>query len=332
MLATGVLALTLGACGAAARVADGVRVASTAPAQSGAPAVAETPCGAAAPATAAQAAGFAAQRIYKSELSSPEVSADRHQVESDGQLLSALAGNGSVGEAVTRLVYSGTHIVRLRVTRGGAVLADVGGPYIIAPVSGTLRLGGRTVGHYTLSVQDDLGYVKLESRFIGFPLIITQGGRRVPLEGTIAPGSTFIPTHGPLRYHGAGYETFSFAALAFPSGSLKVTVLVPRPASSTAGCARVRAIQLGQIAHTTWDRFARVEGPPSSFVKVAHGLTAGLIYIRSGAHQIAGSSRPGPGRLPDSGTVSYRGHTYEVTSFPAHIASGSVRIYQLVLP
>ena len=81
---------------------------------------------------------------------------------------------------MTSLVYSHTHIVRLRVTRGGTVLADVGGPYIIAPVSGLLRVHGRTVARYVLSVQDDLGYVKLETRYIGFPLLLRRGAQRIP--------------------------------------------------------------------------------------------------------------------------------------------------------
>ena len=52
----------------------------------------------------------------------------------------------AVTEAVHGLVYSHTHIVRLRVLQGGRLLADIGGPYIIAPVGGSLRFHGRVVG------------------------------------------------------------------------------------------------------------------------------------------------------------------------------------------
>jgi hypothetical protein len=55
-----------------------------------------------------------------------------------------------------------------------------------------------------------------------------------------------------------------------------------------------------------------------------------LIYIRAGSHQFAGSSRPGPSKLPSQGTVTYRGLSYAVASFTAPSESGHVRIYQLV--
>ena len=49
----------------------------------------------------------------------------------------------------------------------GNLLADFGGPYVIAPVSGTLKDDGRVIGSYVLSVQDDAGVVKLAHDFIG---------------------------------------------------------------------------------------------------------------------------------------------------------------------
>jgi hypothetical protein len=331
------LGLTLGACGTASGVASTAQGGSAAGPGEGAAAktatiAPEAPCGAAAASVTADAAGHAAQAIYGAELASPETSADRHQVESDSGLLSAMSsGNAAaITEAVTRLVFSGTHIVRLRVTRGSSVLADVGGPYILAPTGGELRLGGRTLGHYLLSVQDDSGYVKLETRFIGLPVLLQRDGRRVPLEGTITPGSSVIPSHGPVRFHGASWETFSFLALAFPSGRLKITLLVPPPPSSSAGCASIKADELSRVAHTAWNRFNHVGIAPGGYITTVDGLTGGLNYVYSGSQELAGSTHPGPGRLPSSGTVSYRGRTYMVRSFASHTAAGSVRLYQLL--
>ena len=51
--------------------------------------------------------------------------------------------------------------------------------------------------------------------------------------------------------------------------------------------------------------------------------------MRAGSHQLAASSGAGPRQLPDSGTITYRGKTYAVTSFPAPGEAG-VRIYLLV--
>ena len=156
------LATMLGACGASGQ---GASAATTPPVRSDAAtvsAVTKAPksprvsCGAGAPETLAKTAGRVAMQIYAHELTGSGVRADQRQVESNGPLLNALASGNLAGvrEAVTSLVYSHTHIVRLRVLQGNTVQADVGGPYIIAPVSGSLRFHGRTVGHYLLSVQD----------------------------------------------------------------------------------------------------------------------------------------------------------------------------------
>ncbi len=297
-----------------------------------APAIPGPACGPATGKTLAASAGLVATRIYKRELASTGVRADQSQVEMNTPLLSALAsGNrAAVKEAVTRLVFSGTHIVRLRVTRGGVVLADVGGPYILAPVGASLRFQGRTVGSYLLSVQDDLGYVKLETRFIGLPLILLQGSRRVPLEGTL-PGPASIPEHGSVSSGGKSYEAFSFKATAFPSGPLRISLLIPVPASLAANsCAQIKVSELGGIARRLWRRFALAQAAPLVFIHSVQSLIGGLGYVRSSSGQLAGSTQPGPRRLPDGGTVSYRGVTYGVSSFSARSAGTPVRVYMLV--
>jgi hypothetical protein len=265
-------------------------------------------------------------------VSSPEVRRDQHQVESYGPLLSALGGGNraAVSEAVTSLVFSHTHVVRLRVSQGGSLVADVGGPLILAPVGGSLRFHGRTVGHYLLSVQDDSGYAKLESRYVGYPLIMRQGAHRLPVEGTFSPAGTFIPDRGPVSFHGANYQVFSFAAQAYPSGSLRISMLVPGSAASSASCAIVRIAELNRISQRIWRRFMMVGAPLSAFVSTMGSLVGALSYVRSGSRQLSGTTRPGPPRLPAEGTVRYHGSTYLVFSFAATAQGVPVRAYQLV--
>jgi len=333
------LATSLTSCGATGETtistaAHRVQTARTARAAAADPAsITGPPCGPAAPKVLAETVGRAAMQIYAREHSSSGVRADENQVEAFAPLLSALAsGNrASVKEAVTRLVYSGTHIVRLRVTQSGVLLADVGGPYILAPVGGNLRFRGRTVGRYLLSVQDDLGYVKLESRYIGMPLVLHMGSRRVPLEGSLAPGPAVIPDLGPVRYRGVSYEAFSFKAEAYPQGPLRISLLIPLPRSlSSSSCAAIKVTTLGRIAQRLWLRFSLAGAPPSAYVHSSQALTASLSYVRSGPRQLAGSTQPGPPHLPDHGSVRYRGVTYGVSSFPARTVAGSVRVYLLV--
>lgn len=276
-----------------------------------------------------------ATRIYVNELSSSEVFHDKRQVESYSPLLNALeSGNrAAVREAVTSLVFSHTHVVRLRVSRGGEVLADVGGPEILAPVSGTLRSGSRTVGRYVLSVQDDLGYVKLVTRFTGVPLLLRKGSHTLAVEGAINPGPASIPSHGPVSYRNRTYESFSLDAQAFPSGRLRISLLVPVPgALSHSTCSQIKVAELGDVARRISLRFMLSRANFSSYIKATAPLTGGLIYIHSGSTQLAGSTHPGPTRLPERGTVSYRGSTYGVFSFTTGTEVGQVRIYQLVRP
>ncbi len=272
-------------------------------------------------------------QIYSHELSGPGVRADERQVESNGPLLNALANGNLTGirEAVTSLVYSHTHIVRLRVVQGNTVQADIGGPYIIAPVSGSLRFHRRTVGHYLLSVQDDLGYVKLEMRYLGLPLVLQMGALRLPLEGTLAAAPASIPNLGPVTYRGASYEAFSFEAMAFPQGKLRISLLVPLPHSLAAeSCTAIKLSELARIAQLVWHRYSLASAPSSAYVNQVRSLTGGLSYVRSTTKQLAGSTRPGPTRLPNQGTVKYRGATWQVSSFSSHTPGGPVRVYVLV--
>jgi hypothetical protein len=286
------------------------------------------PCGGEAGAVAAHSASDVARRIYQLELSSPEVRANRRQVESNEPLLRAMTAGepAAIRSAVTALVFSGTHIVRLRVIAHGAVLADVGGPYIIAPVGGVLRFQGRSVGRYLLSVQDDLGYVKLEQRFIGAPMSLRSGGRRVPVEGTIA---TSPPLSGPASYAGASYQAVSFTARAFPSGSLGVTLLVAAPASSSQSCRTVAERELFSIGERVWRRFIAVSAPLTAYAHTLGSLTGASVFVRAGSRQLAGSTSPRP-PLRDSGSVRWRGRLYDIGSFPSHVAGRRVRVFQLL--
>jgi hypothetical protein len=280
----------------------------------------------------ARAAGSAATRIYRQELASTGVRAVQNQVEGYAPLLRALASenHAAIREAVTNLVFSHTHIVRLRVISRKGMLTDVGGPYIIAPVAGTLRLHGHSVGRYVLSVQDDLGYVKLESRYVGAPIVLHMGTRRLPIEGTAAITPAGLPAVAPVSYRGSSFEAFSLDARAFPTGSLHVTLLVPTShVKATTSCDAIAAAELGQIGQRIWARYALASAPSAAYVRAIANLTGGLAYVREGAHLIAGSSRRAPRALPQEGTAQYRGLTYRVSSFPVRVAARTARVYLL---
>ncbi len=118
------------------------------------------------------------------------------------------------------------HIVRVRATTpNGRLIGDVGGPFVLAPVSRTIRsAGGRDLGRVTLSVQDDAGYIKLMRRFTGAGVVLRTGDGVVP-GSSAAPAA--IPARGRTAVGGRSYATYAFTTRAFPSRHLRVALLVP---------------------------------------------------------------------------------------------------------
>jgi hypothetical protein len=291
------------------------------------------PCGAAAPVVLANAAGSVAQRIYASEARSSETESDKRQVEGYGPLLSAVRNgeHAAIEAAVHGLVYSHTHIVRLRVSSGSRVLADIGGPYILAPVSGTLRSNGRTIARFVFSVQDDLGYVKLVTRFTGAPLILRTDSGQVPVPGQLSPGPAKIPDRGAVSYRGRSYQAYSFNARAYPSGRLRVSLLLAiAPGLSKQTCAAVNAQELALVAQRISRRFSLSRSTFAPYIRLVHTMTDALVYVRAGGRTLAGSTRSTPPRLPSTGALRWRGVSYEARSFHAPSSLGRVGVFVLV--
>lgn len=151
------------------------------------------------------------------------------RVQHDRALLLAVASRDREAARVAIDALLNQHIVRLRVNAGGRLLRDVGGPYVLAPVRAPLRLNGRQIGSFVLSIQDDLGYLKLAQRLAGAQVVIQRGSR--PVMSSLRPAPANPPASGPLRYGGHSYRAFTLQAQAFPSGPLEITLLIPLPYS-----------------------------------------------------------------------------------------------------
>jgi hypothetical protein len=151
-----------------------------------------------------------------------------HRVQHNRALLSAVAHDDP---AATKLAIDNLlneHVVRLRVlTAGGQLLSDVGGPFVLAPRRAPLRLNGRTIGSFVLSIQDDLGYLLLAQRLAGLDVVMHRGAQVV--MSSFHPAPAHVPATGSFHYKGHTFRVFTLAAEAFPSGPLRITVLIPIP-------------------------------------------------------------------------------------------------------
>lgn len=189
------------------------------------------PASACAPTTAettADTIGASAVSIYREEQSGSRARAVVRDFERSRSFQNAVAtGDAPATEAaIVAFFKTSLHVVRVRATLGGRLVADVGGPHVLAPTGGSVRdAQGHLVGHFLLSVQDDLGYEILAHRFTGAQVLLRQGTHRI--MGTLSPGPARVPDRGQIVYRGVAYQAYSFSAEAFPSGTLRVSLLIP---------------------------------------------------------------------------------------------------------
>ena len=171
-----------------------------------------------------------ASLIYKAEAGRRTLPQIR-RVQRNLPLLDAVARRdvAATTAAVKRLLNE--HIVRLRVSAGGRLLSDVGGPYVLAPVSSELRLRGRTIGSFVLSIQDDEGYLRLVRRLAGLDVLMYMNPAHHPqlVKNSLGPAPGAVPASGPYRYRGRTFRVLTVHGTAFPSGPLLIRVLIPIP-------------------------------------------------------------------------------------------------------
>jgi hypothetical protein len=177
--------------------------------------------------TRVETLGHVGERIYGEELHSRAVSNTIRHIEESVSFRRAVAAAdpAAATAAIEGFFAQHIHVVRVRVTIGGRLLVDVGGPFALAPLHGTLRSNGRVVGHFTTAIQDDAGYLKLAHLFTGAQVLMRTGGRQV--MGTLTPGPAGVPARGEVSYSGHTYQAYSFTGQAFPAGALHLSLLIP---------------------------------------------------------------------------------------------------------
>ena len=177
-----------------------------------------------------------AKLIYAGEIGDSALT-QVQRVQRNRALLEAVAHREP--EATRRAIGAllNHHIVRLRVSAGGQLLSDVGGPYVLGPVRASLHLDGRTIGSFVLSIQDDEGYLRLARRLAGLDVLIylnsVNSAHPQLVKNSLGPApgpvSGTVPAGGAFRYEGRDFRVFTVPAEAFPSGPLTIRVLVRMP-------------------------------------------------------------------------------------------------------
>jgi hypothetical protein len=172
-----------------------------------------------------------AQLIYAGEIG-PRSQEQIRRLQHNQPLLLAAAAHDPVATRTAIIGVLNHHVVRVRVLdTGGKLISDVGGPYVLGPVSGPLRLHGRHIGTLILSIQDDEGYLRLARRLAGLKVLMYMGppGHMLLVKDSLGPSPGTAPAAGPFTYHGEHFQVYTLAVKAFPSGPLTIRVLIPIP-------------------------------------------------------------------------------------------------------
>ena len=319
-------ALALGAC------ASGAPADPTHPARGH---HADAPCGVQAQATIAAVDAAVTAHIYGNELAGREVNTDIAHVSTAADLIKAVAADDAAAAkaAVLRVVFHpGWHIVRLQVyNRAGKLLADVGGTWTIAPVSGVLKSGSRTVGHFLMSLQDDTGETKLETRFVGNPVAIYVDGILVAQRYGAFPAA--LPTGSSMTLAHKRYAIVHQTFNAFPSGTLEEIMLVATPAASLQQmtCPALRAGEFGRVARRLAALATDLPHQYTAYASTVAIFTGISVFVRNGHKLLGTSGGAGPAKPPAFGTVDYEGRRSLVYSFQP-LPGSSVRVYLLIPP
>ena len=187
---------------------------------------------------------------------------------------------------------------------------------------------GAQMGTFEMSVQDDVGVTKLESRFVGDPIAIYYRGPLVASLGAHFPRRP--PPGGSLRVGGVDYRTVWLTYKAFPSGTLRALLLVRPPAATIArqSCDLVRANEFGRVAR----RLTTLLGPVSQhyygYAYWVHVYTGASVFVRNpDGTQLAASDGTTPPPLPQDGPFSYENESWLVYSF---VPVPPARVYLLI--
>jgi hypothetical protein len=163
-----------------------------------------------------------ARRIYHQEAGGAVGHAAVRRIARDRALVAALSGGSPTAlrrAALRQLFNPGKHVVRLSIVRGGQMLTDVGGAFVVAPA--TLRLHGAVL---EASMQDVIGYVKLVHRLTGAQIVVRGAPGHV--ESSLAGAASLtLPASGSMTVGGSTYEVRSFRERGYAGETLTVWIL-----------------------------------------------------------------------------------------------------------
>ena len=172
-----------------------------------------------------------AQRQYSLEIHGGAAFAALHLVGRDRTLLGLLrSGNANATRSYVKRQFAAVwfhhHVSRMRILQGSRVVVEVGVPFVVAPVQMTLRgPGGRNLGTLQVSIQDEIGFVRLIHRH--HPVDVVVRGQRGEVETSLpAAAHVRLPSNGSVTIAGQRYQVSSFREMAWNHEPVTVSILM----------------------------------------------------------------------------------------------------------
>jgi hypothetical protein len=155
-----------------------------------------------------------------------------HRLGADPNLLRLLAsGNPGSVRAYVSQQYPRTwyhwHVSRMRIGRGSQVVSEVGVRFVLPASQMALRgSGGRTLGTLRVSMQDEIGFVRLMHRRYHVHVVIRGRGPKHLRASMRAAGLAKLPATGSVVLSGRRYLVRSFQEPAWDGEGVTIWILM----------------------------------------------------------------------------------------------------------
>jgi hypothetical protein len=160
------------------------------------------------------------QQQYAREVGGATVNSLLHQVARDPAFLKALGTSDAAARAYVARQFPNVwyhwHISRLRVVRGSTDVVETGVPFVVAGPGVSLRgPGGRSLGRLEVSLQDEIGFVRLMHR--NYPVdVVVRGTTSASVRSSLpAATNAALPANGRVQLAGRTYDVRSFKETAW---------------------------------------------------------------------------------------------------------------------
>jgi hypothetical protein len=173
-----------------------------------------------------------ARALYTDQVSGAHSLSVLHRLGADPNLLRLLAsGNDASLRAYVAQQYPRTwyhwHVSRMRISRGSHVVSEVGVRFVMPASQMTLHgAGGKALGTLQVSMQDEIGFVRLMHRRYGVEVVIRGRGSKHLRASMRSAGLAKLPASGNVVLGRRRYAVRSFKELAWDREPVRIWILM----------------------------------------------------------------------------------------------------------